>query len=297
MKQYRYWKDRGFAQLDPVQFPFGNIRGIGAERHVIDLTLEIYEKFKKTDAAAGIYFFLTPTLFALDLDLIKNILIKDFSYFTDRAVYYNKKVDPVSGHMLAAHGEYWKFLRTKMTPTFTSGKMKMMFDNVLDLSESMVDHLKIREGIVDMKDVAMRFTTDVIGSVAFGLDLNSQNEVDSEFQKMGLQLVRQSKFNILKFFILAVNWKWTQYFPFRKFSKQINDFFMKLVKDAIDYREANNIKRNDFLNLLIQMLDKNKVGDEKSSERKLTLNEVVAQCFIFYIGGFESKYRIFRKGY
>lgn len=35
--------------------------------------------------------------------------------------------------------------------------------------------------------------------------------------------------------------------------KDINDFFMKVVDDTVEYREKNNYSRNDFLQLLIDI--------------------------------------------
>jgi cytochrome P450 family 6 len=61
----------------------------------------------------------------------------------------------------------WKSLRVKLTPTFTSGKMKMMFGTVRDVGEKLVKTLDgessvALDNIIEIKDIASRFTTDVI---------------------------------------------------------------------------------------------------------------------------------------
>jgi cytochrome P450 family 6 len=45
------------------------------------------------------------------------------------------------------------------------------------------------------------------------------------------------------------------------------DFFMDVIKNSVKYREENNVKRNDFLQLLIQL---------KNSEAGLSINEMAA---------------------
>jgi cytochrome P450 family 6 len=67
-------------------------------------------------------------LFIRDLELVKNILVKDFHNFIDRTVLYEAKLDPLFGNTLPIlKGQRWRHLRTKLTPVFTSRKMKMMF--------------------------------------------------------------------------------------------------------------------------------------------------------------------------
>ena len=97
-KRLNYLQAKGILCLEP-SFPLGNMNGIGRNVHLVDRNQEIYEAFKKRDKIAGFYSMLKPTLLLLDLDLIKNVMIKDFHNFTDRGVYSNEEADPVSAHM------------------------------------------------------------------------------------------------------------------------------------------------------------------------------------------------------
>ena len=82
----------------------------------------------------GIFSFDKPSLLIRDLELVKNILVKDFHNFTDRTFSFEDKFDPLFGNILAAlKGELWYHLRTNFSPVFTSRKMKLMF-NLVDTS-------------------------------------------------------------------------------------------------------------------------------------------------------------------
>lgn len=63
----------------------------------------------------------------------------------------------------------------KLSPIFTSGKMKMMFEIVDPIGDKFVKaidkELKITNKL-EMRQLLAKFTTDVISSVAFGLDSN-----------------------------------------------------------------------------------------------------------------------------
>ena len=94
-KRYNYWNERGF--LCPHSFfPFGSVNGIGQTLTVTEAIDEVYKKNKGQTPAAGMFFFLEPTIIPIDPELIKNILVRDFSSFHARGFYYNKKDDPLS---------------------------------------------------------------------------------------------------------------------------------------------------------------------------------------------------------
>lgn len=88
-KQFRFWKDRGFLQGDP-SFPLGTIQGVGSSTTSAENLDYFYRKFKGKAPAVGLYNFLSPVILPIDPELIKNILVRDFSSFHDRGFYYNK---------------------------------------------------------------------------------------------------------------------------------------------------------------------------------------------------------------
>lgn len=102
-KKFSYWEDRGFSFVQP-EFPFGNLKGVGYNIHFSQKTKKYYYDFKNKAKAIGLYFFTAPIVYIIDLDLVKHVLVKDFSNFTDRGIYVNKKVDPLSGNLFSLEG-------------------------------------------------------------------------------------------------------------------------------------------------------------------------------------------------
>lgn len=179
-------------------------------------------------------------------------------------------------------------MRAKLTPTFTSGKMKLMFDTVSSICDEMINFLNELEisSETEMKDILARFTTDVIGNVAFGLDMNSMRNPDSMFRKMGRRVFDTPASQTLKVFFLTTFRKYAQSFNFMINNKEVSDFFLGSIKETVEYRESNDIKRNDFLSLLLQIKNHGKINDDTGEAiGKLTVNELAAQSFLFFLAG------------
>lgn len=85
------WKKRNIPHVEP-SFPFGNMKGFGRSIHASHALQKIYNQLKGKDKLGGTYFFTSAQLMVLDLETTKNILIKDFSNFIDRGIFYNEKV-------------------------------------------------------------------------------------------------------------------------------------------------------------------------------------------------------------
>jgi cytochrome P450 family 6 len=179
-------------------------------------------------------------------------------------------------------------MRSKLSPTFTSGKMKMMFETILNICKEMINHLNENEKSfeIEMKDILARYTTDVIGNVAFGLELNSMKNPDSMFRKMGRKVFDTPPLKTLKVLFLTSFRKFAQNFNFMVNDKDVVDFFMSSIKETVEYRESNDIKRHDFLSLLLQIKNHGKINDDTGEAiGKLTLEQLSAQSFLFFLAG------------
>lgn len=68
----------------------------------------------------------------------------------------------------------------------------------------------------------------------------------------------------------------------------IQDFFLTLITDAVEYREKNNIQRNDFLSMLIQLKNNGKLDGDEREVGKISFTDLAAQSFVFFLAGFET---------
>lgn len=59
-------------------------------------------------------------------------------------------------------------------------------------------------------------------------------------------------------------------------------FFLRVINETVRYREEKSIERNDFMNLMIKLKN-----HENESER-VTIDELCAQAFVFFVAGFET---------
>lgn len=70
-------------------------------------------------------------------------------------------------------GPEWRERRVKLSPIFTSGKMKLMFDIVDEIGGRLIkviDNDLKSSNVIEMRVLAAKYTSDVIGNVAFGID-------------------------------------------------------------------------------------------------------------------------------
>lgn len=277
---YKYWKKRGFIS-DGHNFPLDSLTGTGTKYHFAEQFDKIYNRFKG-HPTVGVFLASEPGLFVHDPALIQTILVQDFKSFHDHHLYYNAETDPISAHLFSIEGQAWKDRRTKLTPIFTSGKMKMMFGIVHEIGDKFVDaingELKMSTN-VEMHEWLARFTTDVIGSIAFGIDCNCLENPNTDFRKYGKQIFKNETYwKTLKFVFVNSFQKFSRKMGFMLNDRSVAEFFLKIFTETIEYREKSEIKRNDYVHLLLQLKRKG----------MLSLREMSAEAFIFYIGGFDT---------
>lgn len=300
-RRYRFWKELGVPFIDPT-FPTGNVSDfLKTSIHFSYVIQKLYTKLKALggDDYGGIYFFGNPVFLVLSPEFAKTVLVRDFHHFMDRGIYYNGDVDVLSANIFFLRGAKWKVLREKLIPTFSSGKLKQMFFTVLEVGQRLEQYLlplAVMGADVEIRDILGRFMTDVIASCAFGLDTDCLNNPNSQFRKMGKKMINFPKSKALKLIFASTFQKQAQLLGIRWNDEDVSEFFMNVVRETIRYREESGLRRNDFMQLLIDMMkegcdgdDREAMGEKKKTSHQdsglLTFEEIAAQAFVFFFAG------------
>lgn len=110
-----------------------------------------------------------------------------------------------------------------------------------------------------------RFTTDFISSIAFGYNCNSLKYPKNEFRKHGKISNDFGKmFVLLSFYAPGL----LKYFPVPSKRRKVERFFIDLFRKMVNHRKRDSVTRNDFLNLLIQLMDRGKLDDDEVEKRE-----------------------------
>ncbi|XP_063234085.1 probable cytochrome P450 6a14 [Bacillus rossius redtenbacheri] len=300
-----YFESRGIAYLRPTPF-FGNIKDLLLMRvSGAEMTLRFYNQLKK-HRVGGVFHSRRPCLLVCDPEIVRLFLAKDFASFHDRGMApVDLKANPLSGHLFNLEGRQWRVLRKKLTPAFTPGRMKGMMQLLLEcsgeLSEAMATAAE-SGSCLEIKEVFAQFTTDVIGTCAFGLQFNSLRQEDAEFRRMGRKVFQASAGAVVRRVVMAGLPGLARRLNLKFAADDVSQFFLKVVQDTISHREKHGIVRKDFLQLLIELKNKGRLesdeGEVPSSKNgnitdiddfiELSDAALAAQAFVFFLAGFET---------
>ncbi|XP_046745047.1 probable cytochrome P450 6a13 [Diprion similis] len=287
-RQFTHWERKGIPYVKPESYLGTYADIVRSKKSVAELLTELWGKIK-ADRFGGIWELFSPRLFIADADLLRDIMTKNFDSWTSRGLPINPEVDPLSQHVVMLEGKMWKGVRAKLTPTFTSARLKQMHYLLLECAkdlEKYLDSLAQRNESFEAREVSAKFTTDVIGSCVFGIRMNSLGDEDAAFRKMGKRIVEttlRSRFALL----MQSSSPWL--FKKLKLSltpPDVEKFFIKITKEAFDYREKNNVQRHDFIDLLRKL----KNVDQPRGEDEIVFDDALlaAQAFVFFGAGFET---------
>ncbi|KAJ7401958.1 Cytochrome P450 3A12 [Pitangus sulphuratus] len=250
--------------------------------------------FKKYGKVWGIYDGRQPVLGVTDPQIIKSVLVKDcYSTFTNR-----RRVDlsgVLSNAISLAEDEQWKRLRTVLSPTFTSGKLKEMFPIMKHYGEVLVKNIEKqleKDNSLSVKDIFGSYSMDVVTSTSFGVNIDSMNNPKDPFVGQMKKLVKFDFFDpiFIVSFVMPFATPLLAKMNFSIFPADAVDFFMRSIAKIKKEREKEAQKgRVDFLQLMIESQNsanhENKEADH--SYKGLTDIEVLAQAFIFIFAGYE----------
>nr|CAD7440165.1 unnamed protein product [Timema bartmani] len=266
--KFTYWKKRGVPFVKPLPF-VGNFKDVLLQRRSPSHFFEDIYKKGRGKPLIGFYIFGKPSVVIRDPAIVKNVLVKDFNVFSDRHIECDPKTDPL-GHqnLFVIKGQPWKNLRGKITPVFTSGKMRRVFPLISDCAVNLKRYIHDlgdygKERHVEVKETMAKFTTDVISSCAFGIKANSLKDPNAEFRNFGRLAFVLSFRRAFEFTVLFFLPKLVPLGRFSFFSAATAEYFRKVLWDVIKAREKTPSERNDLIDLLIQLKNKGFIQDDE----------------------------------
>ncbi|XP_063776761.1 cytochrome P450 3A12-like [Pseudophryne corroboree] len=253
------------------------------------------ECFKKYGKVWGFYDGRQPVLAIMDTVIIKAVLVKEcYSLFTNRRDFGLN--GPLSSAVSIAEDEQWKRIRTVLSPTFTSGKLKQMFPIIQNYGQLLVKNVWKKVGnkeFIDMKQIFGSYSMDIVLSTSFSVNVDSLNNPNDPFVANARNLFTFSFFNPLflttllcPFLVPVLNRLNFCFLPVG-----VLNFFQDAIKRIKESRQKGiHTDRVDFLQLMVdsQTKDQGASGEESHDYKALTDSEIMAQGLIFIIAGYET---------
>ncbi|KAM7296305.1 cytochrome P450 3A8-like [Ixodes scapularis] len=307
------WRQKTFSYFENLGIPgpkpnllWGNLW----EYHENGLFRALSKWCKEYGDIFGFYNGDVPMLVVQDLEFLKYVFFKNFSNFTDRGVTMRTdEMHPILGRsVIHARGSKWKSVRSCLSPSFTTLKLKLMLDHIAEVSDVFMDVLGKKADLgkqINVLETMQGLTMDYLGRAAFGIDTSFQKDLNNPIFVTAKRTVKElmtGPFHMLaqsttSLGVLAAPIFWLNWI-FGTFS-----FLRSSVETAkvIELRRKNpELRKNDLLQTLIDAeyeeeatqtsSDKTTNGIVKGLYRGRTLSseEVIQNSTVLFVAGFET---------
>ncbi|XP_017116676.1 probable cytochrome P450 6t1 isoform X1 [Drosophila elegans] len=251
---------------------------------------ELYESAEAEGRAyVGIHVLHNHALLIRDPALIKRIMVEDFAQFSSRF----ETTDPVcdtmgSQNLFFAKYETWRETHRIFAPFFAVGKVRQMYGLLESIGQKLEEHMeeKLMGGDsveLEVKQLCALFTTDIIASLAFGIEAHSLQNPEAEFRRMCVEVNDPRPKRLLHLFTM---------FFFPRLSRRVrthlySDEYERFMRQSMDYvlarREESGERRNDLIDIFLQL--KRTESTESIVHRP---DFFVAQASFLLLAGFDT---------
>ncbi|XP_051157202.1 cytochrome P450 9e2-like [Leptopilina boulardi] len=280
-----FWNGKKTPHLKPVML-FGNTTPIFFQTKFIgQFIIDLYNSFPEAKYF-GMMDIHKPVAVIRDPDLIKELCVKNFENFLDHQSFIDETMDPIFGkNVFSLKGERWREIRNTLSPSFTATKMKFMFELIEKCAQNFVQYYLNHEeetNSIEIKDAFTRYTNDVIATAAFGISVDSLKDKNNEFYLRGKDATSFGKgLRAFKFLLFRTIPQFMKLIGEPFLTRSTDRFFKRIVSETVKVREEKNIIRPDMIHLLMEARD-------KDNGVELTPDDIIAQCFIFFLAGFDT---------
>ncbi|XP_025085720.1 cytochrome P450 3A6-like [Pomacea canaliculata] len=254
----------------------------------------------------GIYRGQVPNLVVTDLDLIREVMVKNFVSYPNRQT--SKMVDykPWSETLLTLKDDHWKHVRNVLSPTFSSGKLKKMLPVLRRCCQDLLTNIREkaeRGEEMDAKEFSSAYSMDVIAGVAFGIQINSLKNPDEQFVKVTNRILYAPPWMLTVLFLVPFLGQYLRHIGIAVAPKDALDYVIDVISSALKQRRQDQQKYPDILQLLVEAetepssvqqvdpeIDHRKELSVSSSwiRKGLTEGEIQSNSLLFLLAGYDT---------
>ncbi|XP_033338373.2 cytochrome P450 6k1 [Megalopta genalis] len=289
-RKFKYWAKKGIMEIPPTPF-LGNFTDcLLFKKSPAEFLKDLHDRSKGL-RYMGFYVLDKPFFLIRDPEVIKHVLVKDFHVFSDRHI--SPDVSDRLGYtnVFSMKNPGWKIIRSKLSPLFTSGRLKKLFESMLQVADDLdqfLENSNLGAGkIIEMKDLCANVTTDMIASTSFGLRVNSLNDPKAPFREQGREMFKSTVFRGMEFLIIFFLPAFTKITGAKFFGKETSKFLRTVFWDVIDERIKSGEKRHDLIDLLIELRQKYEAEGDLGGFQ-FSGDDLVSQAAGFFTAGFET---------
>ncbi|XP_053395256.1 cytochrome P450 3A24-like [Mercenaria mercenaria] len=272
-RKHSLFRRYGIPAIQPSPFiggfPYLAKRGImGSE----------YDATMKYGKVVGFFIGNMPTIFLTEPDLIRELYVKQFNNHPNRSKAAHITKFWQQTILQTTDYNNWRFLRSTLTPAFTSGKLRKMDKIVGECVDRTINQLKAKvtksENVTDMIPVFQGITLDVICQSAMGVKLDTESEANNELRKQISNLLNfsleKNPYLLILFFIPDMK-KVMELFDIDFNDSKAVAYIKKCVDAIVKERkeDKNSEDIQDLLQLMINTNMEDKALNEKSQTEKV----------------------------
>ncbi|XP_078666399.1 cytochrome P450 3A5-like [Branchiostoma floridae x Branchiostoma belcheri] len=268
----------------------------------------------------GTYNGRVPVLVISDPEMLREIFVKQFHKFANRATgSLDLDVKPQNLMISSLLDEEWKNLRRIISPAFSGGKLKQMTEAINSCADLLLGNIRSfgeKGESFDTKELTSAFLTDVTARTGFGLDVDSQRNPRDPFVINLKKTFSSNFFNPLIWLMLlfpSIMKPILEKLNYNFLARDVINFFYSIFEQVMEMRQNGQSRgRVDLMQLLMDAhkddVDNNDdvgnhddvdINDDvdnsdvqetevQGTKKPLTKDDVVANAFLFFAAGYEN---------
>ncbi|KAJ6832657.1 cytochrome P450 72A15-like isoform X1 [Iris pallida] len=269
------------AKRKPISSSFSNPHDIVPRvSPFLQRSMEQYGKISFT------WFGTTPRVTITDAELIREVLANKFGHFEKPKL--SSIVRMLATGLANYEGEKWAKHRRILNPAFHVEKLKRMLPAFYTCCSELIDRWDNMVGPngsceIDVWPDLQNFTGDVISRTAFGSSFDAGRRI-FQLQAEQAQLIIQSSSSIhipgYRFLPTSCNRR------MKETDREIRGILRSIIEKREKAIQNGAAKHEDVLGLLMESNSNEQQG--KSSHLRMTTEEVIEECKLFYFAGQET---------